>query len=150
MSDAISQPEIRPAYNAIYGEWGWELLTDYCYKDVLIPACFWWNGANIPASFWQLIYPASDQRLVAPSLVHDWLYSIKQTTREQADKLLVSALDDVGAPKFKRVLVEKAVRIFGAGSWKGDAIDKQYLQSLRVELTAKGIDPGKYLMPGSL
>lgn len=141
----IKQPKIEPRYNAIYGAWGWILLEDYLYKDVLIPAGYWWNGANVPVGFWQLIYPASDQRLVAPSLVHDWLYSTHKKTRADSDAMLVSALTDVGVPEYKRVLVEKAVRTFGASAWKDTDTDKQYMMMLKRDITLSGRDYDTYL-----
>lgn len=141
----IKQPKIEPRYNAIYGAWGWILLEDYAYKDVLIPAGYWWNGANVPVGFWQLIYPASDQRLVAPSLVHDWLYSTHTKSRAESDAMLVSALSDVGVPEYKRVLVEKAVRTFGASAWKDTDTDKQYMMMLKRDITLSGRDYDTYL-----
>lgn len=142
---ALKQPTIEPRYNAIYGAWGWILAEDYLYKDVLIPAGYWWNAANVPAPFWQLIYPASDQRLVAPSLVHDWLYSTHHKSRADSDAMLVTALADVGVPEYKRILINKAVRTFGASAWEDTDQDKQYMMSLQRDITLSGRDYDTYL-----
>lgn len=129
-------PPIVPKYNLIYGEWGFELLADFEYKTVggstgLIPAGFWWNGANVPAAFWQFMFSPSDPRILGPSLVHDYLYSTHFYKRSVVDDTFAMYLEKVGAPGYKVSAAKKAVNLFGKKAWKDSDVDKQYMMSLR-------------------
>jgi len=54
-----------------------KLAMPYEYKDIVVPAGYITNGANIPRIFWQLIPPFKPKYLPAV-IIHDYLTEDKQ------------------------------------------------------------------------
>lgn len=70
----IRRPILKP-----YDKDKFELVEEYQYKDIIVPASYKTNGANVPRVFWSIFPPNSPEYLSA-IVVHDWLC-------EQAAKL---------------------------------------------------------------
>lgn len=86
---------------------------------ITVPKGFITDGASIPKVFWSIFSPFGEYFKAA--LIHDWLYSPnnKQFTREEADFLLNEGMIIMGVPWIQRVLILRAVRIFGGFAYKG-------------------------------
>lgn len=90
---------------------------------VCVPAGFETDFASIP---WGLrnLFPALGP-WGRPAIIHDWLYATRgeagRFTRLQADRIFAEAMEVVGVPAWRRVLMFRAVRMGGAGGWGADA-----------------------------
>jgi len=145
----IKAPILKPAWNAIYNSWGFELMEDYAFSIVgggvlTVPAGFWYNSANIPKPFWQITYSPFDPIILTGALAHDWLYTSKQVSREVADKTLEEYLVEFGGNKIKADAILLAVRVFGSSSWDDSYKDIRYLNSLRAKIKSSGRSLMKY------
>ena len=142
-------PVLRPAYNSLYKSWGFELVEDYAFSIVgggilTVPAGFLYDGASIPAAFWQLTFSPYDPRILAGALVHDWLYTSNQVQRNIADATLEKYLIEFDGGKFKSAIVKKAVQLFGSFAWQDTYIDRRYINQLRATITSSGRSLAKY------
>lgn len=74
------------------------------------------DGASVPRFFWPLVSPL-DSDMVNAAWPHDVIYRDVDTdfSRWEADKILIEAMKDQGAPLWKRAVVFTGVR---AGGWR--------------------------------
>lgn len=90
-----------------------KVVEDYRYKNILIPAGFVTNGANIPRIFWSMFPPNKPEYLCA-SVVHDYL--CEQTNKEdellKADEVLCEMMLKLGCSKFKSYLFMYACKLY--------------------------------------
>jgi hypothetical protein len=76
--------------------------------------------------------------------IHDWLYTNKAVSRDIADATLRLYITINCRDKIKPAIVQKAVAMFGGGSWKDSAADRTYLNQLRGDIVASGRSLAKY------
>ncbi|ELQ4168311.1 DUF1353 domain-containing protein [Escherichia coli] len=50
-------------------------------------------------------------------IIHDWLYDNALRTKREADKIFLDAMCVLGVPRWRRVLMYAAVRLFGRGNY---------------------------------
>ena len=104
---------LQPIYcKTISGCPGWrELLKDYKYKSVTVPAGFKWNGASTPF-FAKMIIPKFELTLEATA-VHDYLCTnaTSKADRKEADEIFKEMLRLKGMGKFRSRLGYWGVRI---------------------------------------
>lgn len=97
------------------------LMQDYavevCGRFVLVPKGFASDGMSVPRLLWGVISPQYDPRTLAPSVVHDWLYTVHIVSRREADEWFKSALLANGFGTVRTWLVFCAVRVFGETHW---------------------------------
>lgn len=86
-----------------------------------IPRGFRSDGMSIPRFFWRWISPKIDARTVAPSIIHDWLYTSHLVTRAEADAWFREALWANGMSRMKANVVWLGVRLFGSSHWASAA-----------------------------
>ena len=86
---------------------------------IFIPAGFVFDGASIPKLAWSIV-GAADGRYFLAALIHDWLYTTKQLSKEQADDLFKRIMMHLGISWFKRVTMWRAVDWFGGSAWRSD------------------------------
>lgn len=136
--------QLSPSWHYMYpNEPGMTVCSDFSFIAFgggahTIPAGFWYNGASIPALFWQLIYSPFDPRILEAACIHDWLYTNKAVGRSVADATLRMYIQINCRDKIKPAIVQKAVAMFGGGSWKDSPADKTYLNRLRHEIAESG------------
>ena len=146
----MKAPILKPARCLYYPDSaGFELVEDYAFQIVgggflTVPAGFWYNGASIPAAFWQITFSPFDPRILAGALVHDWLYTSKQVQKNIADATLEKYLIDFHSGTIKAALVKKAVQLFGGFAWKDSDTDRRYVNALRARITNSGRSLTKY------
>jgi hypothetical protein len=77
------------------------------------------DGASIPRIFWTILSPFGDY--FSSAVIHDFLYQGKyhQFTRLQSDQIFLEAMKCAGVPWYRRGVIYRAVRIFGAVHFKG-------------------------------
>lgn len=101
-----------------------------------MPEGFWFNGASIPAPFWQLTFSPFDPRIIEAAAIHDWLYTSKIVTRDVADAELKHRIQRAGW--LRREAIAKAVELFGGYSWTDTMEDADYLRYLKVKIANSG------------
>ena len=103
------------------------LEKDYRYmigdKLIHIPAGFKSDLASVPRVFRNIINTYGEDHTKA-AVIHDWLYRNGYklgVSRKEADEIFLEVMKEQGAGFFKRQLMYRAVRIFGAFSYKKGA-----------------------------
>ena len=89
---------------------------------IYIPAGFIFDGASIPKVAWSIV-GAADGRYFLAALVHDWLYTTKQLSKEQADNLFKRVMMKIGIGWWKRMIMWRAVDWFGGSPWRTEDRD---------------------------
>lgn len=106
----------------------WVLVEDLTYDSsscglIVVPAGFLTDFASTPAALWSRIPPWG---VYGPATVlHDFVYLMHGTgrrdmTREQADNLLLEAMDVLTVPEPLRSIIYDGVRIGGQSGWDED------------------------------
>jgi len=99
----------------------WELLEDFIamvppYGEITVPAGFITDFASIPSLFHWFATPTKGKWRKA-SVIHDYLYFLKEGKRKKADDAFLYLMEQDGVPYFKRYAMYWAVRI-GGPRWK--------------------------------
>ena len=107
----------------------YQLVSELGYQSdkmgitITVPAGMLTDFASIPRPVWDFLDP-EDPEILYPSVVHDYLYTLKGTfpdgstfTREQADSVLREAMELQGASSLVRETVYQAVRAAGGQFW---------------------------------
>ena len=82
----------------------------------VIPLGFETDLASVPRLLWA-VFPPWMPGLLAPAVLHDWLYSTKPVSRQRADAIFREAMADCGLPKWKRWAIWASVRLFGGSHY---------------------------------
>jgi hypothetical protein len=87
--------------------------------EVSVPCGFVTDFASIPRPFWSLL--PTWGKYGPPAVVHDFLYWDQQCTREQADRILLLAMEENDVGPIRRFIIHRAVRWGGAFAWSANA-----------------------------
>jgi len=143
------EPLLSPGRCRFYpGKKGYYLEGDYTFQSHgggvhTIPAGFWFNGASIPALFWQLTFSPFDPDIMPHALAHDWAYSSHVVDRWTADETLWRGLRKDGYA-IKAKVVGAAVKTAGSMFWDDDDIDVAYMYDLRLQISESDRSLAKY------
>ncbi len=77
-----------------------------------VPRVLWWAFPK-----WGLYGNAA--------VIHDWLYWEKNRSREEADRIMLEAMEVLHVPRYKQILIYHAVRMFGGWAWQRNTWDKE-------------------------
>ena len=113
-----------PADLRMLDNYQWELLTEFDYHVghlpsaavIRIPAGTVTDLATVPRVLWTIFPPHG--RYAKAAIVHDYLYDQAIGTKAWADCIFLEAMEVLGVPKWRRVLMYWAVRLFGEGSYQ--------------------------------
>jgi hypothetical protein len=83
---------------------------------VEVPAGFVSDFASIPRPFWSVL--PTWGKYGSPAVVHDYLYWDQRCTREQADWILLLAMEETHVGPIQRFVIHRAVRWGGALAWR--------------------------------
>lgn len=82
--------------------------------DYTVPAGFVSDGMSVPRFMWGVLAVPDDDVVLAPSVMHDWLYTpVFVCSRLKADWFYVRRLRMNGYPIWKCILTFVGVRLFG-------------------------------------
>ena len=98
----------------------YQLDNGVVVEGVYVKAGFKWNGASIPRVLWSTVGSPFQPKFMAPSMVHDYLYSIGDKSglnRRQADKLFKKLLLANGVEESLAETMYSAVRVGGASHY---------------------------------
>lgn len=87
----------------------------------VVPSGFVSDGMSVPRVLWRLLSPPIDPVTLAPSIIHDWLYTNAAKyglDRADCDSWYCDALHEQGFPLWKCLLTYVGLRIFGGSHWK--------------------------------
>jgi hypothetical protein len=102
----------------------WFLTKDLRYEIlntgiiVTVPRGFVTDFASIPRPFWSLLRPWG--KYGPPAVIHDFLYWDQQCTREQADRIMMLAMQESDVGWLRTKLVHMTLRAAGAFAWKSN------------------------------
>lgn len=100
------------------------LLEPFRYRSALlarvieVPEGFVYDGASIPRALWWLIGGPFTGRYRRAALLHDYLYTVRVCSREEADQVLLEAMVEDRVPKWRRWAMFQAVRLGGGAAWR--------------------------------
>lgn len=119
-------PEITKLSTMPIDDKYWEVLEEYRYATtkgvVVVPKGFRTDYASVPKIFRNIINSYGKHGRAA--VVHDWLYSAEcplNLTREEADKIFLEIMEECQVAKWKRILMYRLVRRFGASHFRKGA-----------------------------
>jgi len=115
MSSFTKHPPLRPLDNGIE----WEVMEDFEYhvgaedsnEIIKIPKGFVTDGASIPRLCWSFIGGPWGKYGYA-AILHDYLCVTKPFPQSKSDYIFYEAMGVLGVPKWKRLIMYWAVRIF--------------------------------------
>ncbi len=108
-------PEMLEHYRRVYEPFSFYPGDDK--SDVTeVPAGFITDLASVPRIFRVLLPP--DGRYAKAAIIHDYLYDNALRTKKEADRVFLEGMKVLGVPKWKRLVMYCAVRLFGRGGYR--------------------------------
>ncbi|HIB1629821.1 TPA: DUF1353 domain-containing protein [Salmonella enterica subsp. enterica serovar Muenchen] len=111
-----------PAILEMPGYYNWRVYEPFEFylsddnSDVIeVPAGFVTDLASVPRIFWTLLPP--DGKYAKAAIIHDYLYDNALRTKKEADLIFLDGMTVLGVPKWKRLVMYQAVRLFGRGNY---------------------------------
>ncbi|EEM9454573.1 DUF1353 domain-containing protein [Salmonella enterica] len=111
-----------PAILEMLGHYEWRVHEPFAFylsndnSDVIeVPAGFVTDLATIPRVFWSLMPP--DGKYAKAAIIHDYLYDNALRTKREADRIFLDGMTVLGVPRWKRMIMYYAVRLFGQGMY---------------------------------
>ncbi|EAO0848194.1 DUF1353 domain-containing protein [Salmonella enterica subsp. enterica serovar Minnesota] len=111
-----------PAILEMLGHFNWRVYEPFAFylsddnSDVIsVPAGFVTDLASVPRIFWTLLPP--DGKYAKAAIIHDYLYDNALRTKREADKIFLDGMTVLGVPRWKRVIMYQAVKLFGRGMY---------------------------------
>lgn len=120
----------------------YEVMEDIeYYNGLIVPKSFITNLASIPEIFQCIVGKPNDKEFIAPSILHDFLYSKYNyygINRLTTDNIFYQALRMNGCDKIKARLMYRAVRVAGEFYWEEKILTKQpYEKQALIDKTEK-------------
>ncbi|WP_229996560.1 DUF1353 domain-containing protein, partial [Escherichia coli] len=104
------------------GDYRWRLVEPFEFwqterpDDVIyVPEGYVTDLASVPRILWSVFPPHG--RYAKAAIIHDWLYDNALRTKAEADRIFLDAMKVLGVPRWRRVLMYAAVRLFGRGNY---------------------------------
>ena len=125
-------------------------------KPVVAPKGFVTNLASIPRIFGSALRP--DGKFAYAAIIHDYLYWVQETSREQADEIFKFAMEDFKIGSATIATIYNAVRTFGGPAWQQNSDDRargerhvlrRFAEDPRLTWAEWKKDPDVF-MPGSI
>lgn len=119
MCQLLASPVLIP----IVGTYNWRLGAPFVVQDsvlgkIEVAEGFITDLGSIPRLFWNLVPPEGP---ATPAyLIHDWLYSRQNCTRQQADDFLLRFMTVLRVNYFTRYVIYWNLRAFGWSAWNSD------------------------------
>ena len=82
---------------------------------IYVPEGYVTDLASVPRILWSVFPPHG--RYAKAAIIHDWLYVYALRSKLEADKIFLDAMCVLGVPRWRRVLMYAAVRLFGRGNY---------------------------------
>jgi len=82
---------------------------------IRVPKGFQTDLASIPRIVWPILPPHGYYGKAA--VIHDYCYDHAIESKRWADDVLLEAMDVLGIPRWKKIVIYWAVRLFGRGNF---------------------------------
>lgn len=113
-----------PADLHMLDNYRWQLLAEFYYhvgslpsvEVICVPVGMITDLASTPRMLWA-IFPPHGQYAKA-AIVHDYLYQQAIGSKAWADRVFLEAMEVLGVPRWRRVVMYWAVRLFGKGNYR--------------------------------
>ncbi len=113
-----------PADLRMLDDYRWQVLAAFEYhvgamdsgQVITVPAGTITDLASVPRVLWAIFPPHG--RYAKAAIVHDYLYEQAIGSKAFADRVFLEAMEILQVPKWRRVLMYWAVRLFGRGNYK--------------------------------
>jgi hypothetical protein len=113
-----------PAELRMLDNYQWELITPFEFHVgafpsdtvIRIPAGTVTDLASVPRLLWAIFPPHG--RYAKAAIVHDYLYEQGIGCKAYADQVFLEAMEVLSVPKWRRILMYWAVRLFGRGNYQ--------------------------------
>ncbi len=106
----------------IVGDFGYDIGEVGSSRKVVVERGFVTDFASVPRVLWWVLPKWGIYGNAA--VIHDWLYWDQQTTRKEADEILLEAMAVLHVSDLKKKAIYTAVRTFGGWAWKRNKWDK--------------------------
>ena len=122
------QPMFPPTVSPFADQTTWLLTRPFRYQIldtnlvIDVPAGFVTDFASIPRPLWTLASPHGFYSRA--SIIHDFLYWDQRCTREQADRIMLIAMQESAVGFAERQAIHAGVRAGGQSSWDDNAAAK--------------------------
>lgn len=121
----------------VIGEQAYEVDSPLVYERenqiIQVNKGFDFDGASVPQMLWGLGLSPMTGGYQRAACLHDALYASELFDRELCDDIFLEAMESDGVPRFKRLAMYYAVRMFGGQVWKGH--NKNEVKSYRRFIT---------------
>lgn len=102
----------------------WKVRSSFDYhlgsedsdEVVSVPEGFITDFASVPRLFWIILPP--DGQYTQAAVLHDYMYSDQYYKRAKCDRLFIEAMKVLKVPVVNRIIMYRAVRMFGWLAWK--------------------------------
>lgn len=84
--------------------------------EIIVPAGFITDFASTPRL--PIVYWLTGNTSHRSAVIHDYLYHTGTVSRKTADKVFLEAMESRGVPKWRRLSMYRAVRLFGHNHYK--------------------------------
>jgi hypothetical protein len=124
------QPMFPPTVSPFADQTTWLLTRPFRYQIfdtnlvIEVPAGFVTDFASIPRPLWTLASPHGFYSRA--SIIHDFLYWDQRCTREQADRIMLIAMQESVVGVAERQAIYAGVRAGGQSSWDDNAAAKAH------------------------
>ena len=97
----------------------YQLITSVIIEGIHIPELFKWDGASIPKVLWSVLISPFDPKVMAPSMVHDYLYGTPNVgyTRKECDEIFKKLLIANGLDEESAESLYTGCRMGGKSHW---------------------------------
>jgi len=92
--------------------------------EVTVPKGFVTGFASIPPVFYAVLRPYN--KYAHAAVVHEYLYWKQNRSRREADRIFLSAMEDLEVNKEVRLLIYRAVRWGGGSFWEQNKKNKEF------------------------
>ena len=121
----------------VIGEQAYEVDSPLVYERenqiIQVNKGFDFDGASCPQFLWSLGLSPMTGGYQRAACLHDALYASEYFDRKTCDDIFLEAMESDGVPRFKRLAMYYAVRMFGGQVWKGH--NKNEVKSYRRFIT---------------
>lgn len=90
--------------------------SDLLPGTIVVPLGFYTDFASVPR-WMPIMYSLLGDTAHEPAVIHDWLYYMGETTRENADDILLEAMKVKGMPMYRAYPIYWGVRVGGWAAW---------------------------------
>jgi hypothetical protein len=122
----IPAPTVRPFADSH----DWVLVEDLTYQigqsgvSIKVPKGFVTDFASIPQPLWS-IGLSPQGRYSKAAIIHDYLYWTQDCTKDQADNILMIAMQESGVSSTKAREIYAGVHLAGNPSWQSNKIERE-------------------------